>query len=112
MNELKLSGKVLNCYIDERGWFVCTIAVKHQHRINGVDIDSESILRTFLADKEKSAHVDVIRGDQVMITGYLRKDIRLSNTGKERSDVNIYIKEIELVKPKSGSEWRDSYEYA
>ena len=47
-----------------------------------------------------------------MITGYLRRDIRLSKTGKERNDVNIYIKEIELVKPKSGSEWRDSYEYA
>lgn len=97
MNEVRLTGKVLNAYINENGHFTCTIAVVHDHYVDGFNNVSESVFRAFLADKAKSEHVDIIKGDRVMITGYLRLDRRLSNTGNERKHVNLYIKEIELV---------------
>lgn len=97
MNEVRLTGKVLNAYINENGHFTCTVAVVHDHYVDGFNNVSESVFRAFLADKAKSEHVDIIKGDRVMITGYLRLDRRLSNTGNERKHVNLYIKEIELV---------------
>lgn len=97
MNEVRLTGKVLNAYTNENGHFTCTVAVVHDHYVDGFNNVSESVFRAFLADKERSKRIDVIKGDRVMITGYLRLDRRLSNTGNERKHVNLYIKEIELV---------------
>lgn len=97
MNEVRLTGKVLNAYINDNGHFTCTVAVVHDHYVDGFNNVSESVFRAFLANKERSKRIDVIKGDKVMITGYLRLDRRLSNTGNERKHVNLYIKEIELV---------------
>lgn len=101
MNEVKLSGKVLNAYINEQGYFTVTIATLHDHYVDDYNNSSESKFRAFLMNKEKSKHIDIIKGDRVMITAYLKQDITLSATGNERKRVNIYIKDIELIKPEA-----------
>lgn len=97
MNELTLSGEVVSAYRNENNHFVCTILVNHNHMVNGYNDRSESAIRCFLADKEKSKHINIKYGDRVIIKGYLRQDHRLSNTGKERKSVNVYIKDIRLT---------------
>ena len=96
MNQLKISGKVLNAYTDDYGHFVCTISVLHNHVVDGNDIGSESIFSACLPDRDRSAEVDVVKGDMVVIDGYIRQDRRLSATGKERRSTALYINEIRL----------------
>lgn len=98
-NDLRLAGKVLNAYVDEQGHFVCTVAVVHDHYVDGFNNTTESIFRAFLMDRAKSAHVDVQPGDRVLISGYLRQDRRLTNTGNERKHNTVYIRGIEVTTP-------------
>lgn len=98
MNEVKLSGKVLKAFIDDNGFFVCTVAVLHEHTINGFTEGYESIIRCHLADKIRSQEMAIFQGDRVIVNGYLRQDRRLSATGQERKALRVYIKDIELIK--------------
>ena len=97
MNELRISGKVLEAYINDYGHLTVTLAVVHDHVVDGYNNTTESILRCFLADKERSKSIEVEKGDRVEITGYLRQDRRLSPSGQERKRVNIYIKDIKKL---------------
>ena len=100
INELRIDGKVLNSYVNDDGYFICTIANVHDHVVDGFNNVSESVFRAFLMDKGKSAHLDIQKGDKVLITGYLRQDHSMTRSGNEHKRTNLYIKDIELVKPK------------
>ena len=94
MNELKLSGKVLNSYINEDGFLTLTIAVPHDHVVNGYNHVSESVFRIFLPDREKSLEYDVQVDDQVEVSGHLKQDRKLTRTGNEHKRINIYISSL------------------
>ena len=100
MNELRITGRVLNAYVNESGHFTCVIACMHDHYVNGFNTTSESVFRAFLPDVERSKHIDIIKGDEVLLTGYIRLDNRVSATGVRHQRLNVYIRDIELVKPK------------
>ena len=100
MNEIRLTGKVLSCYIDKRGFFSAIIANVHEHSVNGQTDTIESVFRAVLPHVEKSKHIDIIKGDKVLVTGYLKTDRSVSAGGNEHRRNNIYIKEIDIVKPK------------
>lgn len=101
MNDVKLTGKVLNCYIHEKtGAFICKIAVTHDHIIGRHSISCESVFNVVMQDDAKIKHLDVAQGDNVMITGYLKLDIKKSNVGNEHRKLTVYATEIETVRPK------------
>lgn len=98
MNEVRLSGKVLKAYLKDDGIFVVRLAVKYEHKIGAENIRCESVFSVLMADTAKARHLDVIAGDTVLVTGYLRVDFRLSSTGQERQRMHIYANDIEVVK--------------
>lgn len=98
MNEVRMSGKVLNAYIaEDSGWYVITMAVVHNHKVNGLDVPSETVIRGYIADNEKAKDVDILTGDKISIKGYIRQDIRISKTGKTRDHLQLYIEEWERL---------------
>ena len=98
MNEFRLSGKIINCYLSERGYFVCVIAVTHNHTVDGYNHVAESKIRCFLMDKMKSSKLDFVKGDKVDIVAYLKQDFYLNSHGTEHKRVNVYIKDISHAK--------------
>lgn len=98
MNEVRLSGKVTKAYTKNDGIFVMRIACKYDHKIGTQTIRCESSFPVIMSDTAKASHLDVIAGDMVLVTGYLRVDFRLSSTGQERQKLNIYASEIEVTK--------------
>lgn len=101
MNEVRLAGKVTKAYTKDDGTFVMRIACKYDHKIGTQTIRCESSFPVIMTDTAKARHLDVIAGDIVLVTGYLRVDFRLSNTGQERQKLNIYATEIEVTKEAS-----------
>lgn len=97
MNELIITGKVLNAYINDNGHFTCTIATVHDHFVDGFNYVDETIFRCFLPNREKSKAIDIIKGDKVKMTGYIKQDHYLNKNGKPRKKLNIYAKSIELI---------------
>lgn len=101
MNEVKLTGKVLNCYISENtGALITKVAVPHDHIIGKENIRCESVFNTIMVDENAIKKTDVMQGDKVMITGHLKLDHRKSLTGNEHQSLKVYADEIEVVKPK------------
>jgi len=101
MNEVRLTGKVLNCYIHEKtGAFICKIAVTHDHIIGRHSISCESVFNVVMQDDDKIKKLDVTQGDNVMITGYLKLDIKQSLNNNEHRKLMVYATEIETVRPK------------
>ncbi|UKI53161.1 MAG: hypothetical protein L6V86_08740 [Treponema sp.] len=98
MNEVRLSGKVTKAYIKDDGTFIMRLACKYDHKIGAETIRCESSFPVIMSDTAKTKHLDVIAGDKVLVTGYLRVDFRLSKTGQERQKLNIYASEIEVTK--------------
>lgn len=101
MNEVRLSGKVTKAFLKNDGAFVIRLAVKYDHKIGSETVRCESTFSVVMADTEKARHLDVIAGDTVLVTGYLRIDFRLSNTGQERYKLTIYASDIEVTKEKA-----------
>lgn len=99
MNEVHLTGKVMNAYVNADGYFTCIFSNVHDHHVNGFNDISESVFRGFLPDTERSKHISIVKGDRVMITGHLRQDRKITSGDNERKRINLYIDEIELVKP-------------
>ena len=101
MNEVRLSGKVTKAFLKDDGVFVMRLAVKYDHKIGGENVRCESVFGIVMTDTAKARHLDVIAGDNVLVTGYLRIDFRLSNTGQERQKLTIYASDIEVTKEKA-----------
>ena len=101
MNEVRLTGKVLNCYVHNvTGVFICKTAVVHDHYIGNQTISCVSVFTVVMQNENKGKHLDILPGDKVMITGYLKVDHKTSATGNDHASIRVYAKEIELVKPK------------
>lgn len=101
MNELRLTGKVLNCYVhDMTGALITKVAVPHEHFVNKQSISCESVFNTVMLDEEKIRHADWKKGDTVLITGYIKVDHKQSMTGTEHQSLKVYATNIEVTKPK------------
>ena len=101
MNEVRLTGRVLNVYIHEQtGALITKIAVPHDHKIGTQSIRCESIFNTVMTDTAKIETVDVMQGDKVMITGHLKVDFKKTVGGNERQFLKVYADDIEVIKPK------------
>lgn len=106
MNLLKLSGRVLNCYIHDSGALITKVAVPHDHNVGTQTIRCESIFNTIMTDKEKIQESDVMKGDTVEITGHLKLDLVETKGGNERKTVKVYADDIEVIKEKKFGSFR------
>ncbi len=98
MNEVKLSGKVMNAYVhNTTGFLMVVIACVHEHTVNGYKDVCESIIRGCLPDKVKSRKLDIQKGDMVEMTGYLKQDHSLTSGGNEHKKVTLYLTDIHLT---------------
>lgn len=97
MNEFRVIGKVITAYVNKDGHYVCTVANVHDHYIDGFNIPSETFIRGFMTDKEKSSRTNVVKGDRVMLTGYFKQDITLTKSGNEKKRLNLYLTDIKLL---------------
>lgn len=101
MNEVKLTGKVLNCYVNEQtGALITKVAVPHDHVIGTQNIRCESVFNTIMTDDKAIKKTDVMQGDKVLITGHLKLDHKQSLSGNDHQSLKVYADEIEVVKPK------------
>lgn len=103
MNEVRLTGKVLNAYQKDNSCLIAKIACTHEHILGTEKIRCESIFSVVMTDSTKINLVEFSVGDTVLVTGYLKIDFRLSNTGQERKKLTIYATNIEITKTKTGS---------
>ncbi len=101
MNELKLSGKVVNAYINEEKSLVVVLSVMHDHVVNNTSIRFNSVFRCFMTDPYKISSCPVQKDDFIEVYGHLKLDFRVSKTGQERKHVNIYADEIRIKKQKN-----------
>ena len=102
MNEVKVSGRVLNCYIHDSGALVTKLACPHDHNVGGKVIRCESVFNTIMTDPKKIEQSDVMKGDKVLITGHLKVDFTKTSGGNERQTLRVYADEIEVTKQKEG----------
>ncbi len=96
MNELKLTGKILNIYRDNLSDALITkVAVMHDHFIGNTNQTErvESKLTTVMTNEELIQRVYAKRGDTVMITGYVKLDYTRSDHRKN----TLYATKIEVV---------------
>lgn len=96
MNEVRLTGKVLNIYRDNMSEALITkVAVIHDHFIGNSNktMRVESKFTTVMTDESKIERVYAQQGDKVMITGYIKQDFTNSNHAKNM----IYATDIEVV---------------
>lgn len=100
MNEVRLTGKVLNAYKKDNSCLIAKIACTHEHTLGIEKIRCESIFSVVMTDTAKINSVEFSVGDTVLVTGYLKVDFRLSNTGQERKKLTIYATNIEITKTK------------
>lgn len=101
MNEVRVTGKVLNCYKHDTGAFICKLAVLNERE------NCESVFNTVMQDKRKIDSLDVKKGDTVLLTGYLKVDHKRSMTGNDHQTLRVYATEIEVTKPKSNFDMVD-----
>ena len=107
MNEVRLTGRVLNCYIHDKGAFICKIAVKHEHYIGNYTTTEESVFNTVMQNERKIKTLDVKKGDTVLLTGYLKLDHNISAGGNDHQTTRIYATDIEVTKPKKSFDMVD-----
>ena len=101
MNEVRLTGRVLNAYEHElSGAFITKIAVRHDHIVGRQSISCESVFNVIMLDEAKIKTADWKTGDTVMITGYLKVDFKKSAKGNEHQKLMVYATEIEIIKEK------------
>lgn len=101
MNEVRLTGKVLNAYKhDLSDAFITKIAVRHDHIVGRQSISCESVFNVVMLDEAKIKLADWKAGDTVMVTGYLKVDFKRSAKGNEHQKLMVYATEIEVVKEK------------
>jgi hypothetical protein len=101
MNEVKLTGKVLNAYAHElSGAFITKIAVRHDHIVGRQSVSCESVFNVVMLDENKIKLADWKQGDTVMVTGYLKIDFKKSPRGNEHQKLTVYATDIEIVKQK------------
>ena len=96
MNELRVTGKVLNRYVHESGVGICKIAVPHEHDVIGLSVSGESVFNVIMIDRHKFDNLDFRKGDTVLVTGYIKADY--NNTGHK--SLKVYATNIEVTKPK------------
>ena len=108
MNEVRLTGKVLNCYIDDRTQnFVAKLAVSYNHTIGRHTIGYESIIPVIMADEHKIPHLDVRQRDTVLVEGYLHLEEKISQKGNSHKTLRVYATNIEVTKSKAGFDMID-----
>ena len=101
MNEVRLTGKVLNSYKhDMTGALITKIAVRHDHIVGRQTISCESVFNVVMLDEAKINLADWKQGDVIMVTGYLKVDFHKSPRGNEHQKLMVYATEIEIVKEK------------
>lgn len=101
MNEVRLTGRVLNAYEHElSGAFITKIAVRHDHIVGKQSISCESVFNVIMLDETKIKTADWKTGDTVMVTGYLKVDFKKSAKGNEHQKLMVYATEIEIIKEK------------
>lgn len=101
MNEVRLTGRVLNAYKhDLSGAFITKIAVRHDHIIGRQSISCESVFNVVMLDEAKINLADWKTGDTIMVTGYLKVDFKKSARGNEHQKLTVYATEIEIVREK------------
>lgn len=101
MNEVRLTGRVLNAYKhDLSGAFITKIAVRHDHIVGRQSISCESVFNVIMLDEAKIKLADWKTGDTVMVTGYLKVDFKKSAKGNEHQKLMVYATEIEIIKEK------------
>ena len=96
MNEVKLTGKVLNIYRSNLSEALITkVSVMHDHFIGNSNktMRVESKFNTVMTDESKISLVDAKKGDMVLITGYIKQDFNKSDHDKNM----IYATSIEVV---------------
>lgn len=96
MNEVRMTGKVLNIYRDNLSDALITkVAVIHDHFIGNSNktMRVESKFTTVMTDESRISRVDAKPGDKVMITGYIKQDFTNSNHQKNM----IYATDIEVT---------------
>jgi len=108
LNEVKLSGRVLNCYIHNTGALITKVAVPHDHCVGSDTIRCESIFNTIMTDRTKIETSDVMKGDTVEIKGHLKLDLVETSGGNERKTVKIYADDIKVLKEKKFGSFRTS----
>ena len=96
MNEVRMTGKVLNIYRDNQSDALITkVAVIHDHFIGNSNktMRVESKFTTVMTDESRISRVYAKPGDKVMITGYIKQDFTNSNHQKNM----IYATDIEVT---------------
>jgi signal peptidase I len=96
MNEVRMTGKVLSIYRDNRTDALITkVAVMHDHFIgNGNEtMRVESKFTTVMTNEDFINRVYAQPGDKVMLTGYVKQDFNKSDHDKNM----IYATKIEVV---------------
>lgn len=98
MNEIKLTGRLLNIYQDSKSEnLVAKIAVMHDHKIGYETIRVESVFTAIMSDFSKISTIDAKAGDNVMLTGYLKVDFKQTLGGNEHKKVMIYFTNLEVL---------------
>ena len=94
MNEVKLSGTVLNCYIHApTDALIIKLAVPHNHYIGKTVIGCEPAFTVIMNDADKIKNISVSTGEEIMITGYLHLDIKVTKSTKsDRENIHKIIK--------------------
>ena len=99
MNEVRLEGTVIKSSLDPRGFLVVTLAVMHDHWVDGNNIPSRSFIVGMLPDKKRSENIALFKNERIAISGYLRDDVWMAGFGgqKERRKMRLYITEIHTI---------------
>ena len=101
MNDVRLTGKVLNCYIhDATGALIVKIAVRHDHYVGKQTVSVESVFNVVMLDETKIKTIDIATGDLIDITGYLKVDFKESKKGNEHRKLMVYATDIKVIKSK------------
>ena len=98
MNEVKLIGNVLNCYIHSgTGALIVKIAVMHDHIIGKVKETCESVFNVIMQDEEKIKTTDIMQGDRISVDGYLKMNHKRSKSGNEHHTLKVYATDIKVL---------------
>lgn len=91
-NEVFLSGKVLSVKPGYPDLMIIKICLANEHKGE----IKQSVFSTYVYDKNIIQNCPVKPGDKVDIHGHLNLDFRLSNTGKERVNLRVYVDELKI----------------
>lgn len=101
VNEVRLVGTVLNAYMSDTGAFICKLLFPHEHYVGNQKMDCESVFITVMTDDISIRRTDIIKGDKVLLTGYLKLDYKRTLGGNQHQIVQIYTTEIEKLPEKT-----------